>query len=135
MNINIAENHILSISAFSFIKTDFLAMYYCRWGCLFNAYSDFEQKRTAENTMFSAVLFCGTPGWIRTSGLQSRSLSLYPTELRAHLYKTWITHTSLSSIARFSPSVNPFFKNFFNFRLLKNLTSPGFCVKLHLRIF
>ena len=77
----------------------------------------------------------GTPGWIRTSGLQSRSLSLYPTELRAHLYKTWIAHTSLSSIARFSPAVNPFFKNFFNPRLLKNLTSFRFCVKLHLRIF
>lgn len=25
----------------------------------------------------------GTPGWIRTSGLQSRSLSRYPTALRA----------------------------------------------------
>ena len=33
----------------------------------------------------------GTPGWIRTSGLQSRSLSLYPTELRAHgIFKTKI---------------------------------------------
>ena len=28
----------------------------------------------------------GAPDWIRTSGLQSRSLSLYPAELRAHLY-------------------------------------------------
>src|SRR5699024_9497927 len=28
--------------------------------------------------------FSGVPDWIRTSGLQSRSLSLYPTELRAH---------------------------------------------------
>ena len=27
----------------------------------------------------------GTPDWIRTSGLQSRSLSLYPAELRAHM--------------------------------------------------
>ena len=26
----------------------------------------------------------GAPDWIRTSGLQSRSLTLYPTELRAH---------------------------------------------------
>ena len=25
------------------------------------------------------------PDWIRTSGLQSRSLTLYPTELRAHM--------------------------------------------------
>ena len=27
----------------------------------------------------------GMPDWIRTSGLQSRSLTLYPTELRAHM--------------------------------------------------
>ena len=27
----------------------------------------------------------GMPDWIRTSGLQSRSLTLYPTELRAHI--------------------------------------------------
>ena len=27
----------------------------------------------------------GTPDWIRTSDLQSRSLTLYPTELRAHM--------------------------------------------------
>ena len=27
----------------------------------------------------------GTPDWIRTGGLQSRSLTLYPTELRAHI--------------------------------------------------
>ena len=31
----------------------------------------------------SAVLSFGTPGAIRTHGLQSRSLTLYPTELRA----------------------------------------------------
>ena len=28
----------------------------------------------------------GAPDWIRTSGLQSRSLSLYPAELRARIY-------------------------------------------------
>ena len=27
----------------------------------------------------------GMPDWFRTSGLQSRSLTLYPTELRAHI--------------------------------------------------
>ena len=32
------------------------------------------------------VTLYGTPDWIRTSGLQSRSLSLYPTELRAHIW-------------------------------------------------
>lgn len=29
----------------------------------------------------------GMPDWIRTSGLQSRSLTLYPTELRVHVQK------------------------------------------------
>ena len=32
-----------------------------------------------------SALFFGTPDWIRTSDLQSRSLTLYPTELRAHI--------------------------------------------------
>ena len=30
------------------------------------------------------VLFHGTPGWIRTSGLPLRRRPLYPTELRGH---------------------------------------------------
>ena len=30
--------------------------------------------------------FSGAHDWIRTSGLQSRSLSLYPAELRARIY-------------------------------------------------
>ena len=34
----------------------------------------------------SAVLSFGTPGAIRTHGLQSRSLTLYPAELRAHVH-------------------------------------------------
>ena len=33
----------------------------------------------------SRQVFCGTPERIRTAGLQSRSLSLYPAELRAHI--------------------------------------------------
>ena len=32
------------------------------------------------------LLACGTPGRIRTADLQSRSLALYPAELRAHVY-------------------------------------------------
>ena len=32
------------------------------------------------------MLSFGTPDWIRTSDLQSRSLTLYPTELRAHMH-------------------------------------------------
>ena len=32
---------------------------------------------------FETAPFRGTPDWIRTSDLQSRSLTLYPTELRA----------------------------------------------------
>lgn len=31
--------------------------------------------------------FYGVPGRIRTSGLQSRSLTLYPAELQAHMQK------------------------------------------------
>ena len=36
-----------------------------------------------------------TPDWIRTSDLQSRSLTLYPTELRAHLQRTCSSHALL----------------------------------------
>ena len=38
-----------------------------------------------KDDMSKHVVFFGTPDWSRTSGLQSRSLSLYPTELRAHI--------------------------------------------------
>ena len=40
-------------------------------------------EKTVSDDTFETVF--GTPDWIRTSGLQSRSLSLYPTELRAHI--------------------------------------------------
>ena len=39
--------------------------------------------KTVLSDMLETVF--GTPDWIRTSGLQSRSLSLYPSELRAHI--------------------------------------------------
>ena len=39
-----------------------------------------KQKRT----WLCQVLFSGTPGWIRTSGLPLRRRPLYPTELRGH---------------------------------------------------
>ncbi len=42
------------------------------------------QKKKALNSFAESRLFLGTPGAIRTHGLQSRSLTLYPTELRAH---------------------------------------------------
>ena len=42
---------------------------------------DFKQKPSKEN-----LGGLGAPDWIRTSGLQSRSLSLYPAELRAQIY-------------------------------------------------
>ena len=32
---------------------------------------------------YAIIQASGTPDWIRTSDLQSRSLTLYPTELRA----------------------------------------------------
>ena len=40
------------------------------------------KAKTLGNTMLPRVLLC-TPGRIRTCDLQSRSLTLYPTELRA----------------------------------------------------
>lgn len=33
------------------------------------------------------LLCCGAPDWIRTSGLPGRSRTLYPTELRTHMYE------------------------------------------------
>lgn len=44
----------------------------------------------SRSNRFDFVLF-GTPGWIRTSGLQSRSLSRYPTALRAHKFAVFLT--------------------------------------------
>ena len=42
-----------------------------------------DQKEEA--TPHGVASFFGTPDWIRTSGLQSRSLTLYPAELRARV--------------------------------------------------
>ena len=42
------------------------------------------QKDRCVNTQRS---FCGAPDWIRTSGLPGRSRTLYPTELRTHIYE------------------------------------------------
>ena len=42
------------------------------------------QKDRCVNTRRS---FCGAPDWIRTSGLPGRSRTLYPTELRTHIYE------------------------------------------------
>ena len=42
------------------------------------------QKDRCMNTQRS---FCGAPDWIRTSGLPGRSRTLYPTELRTHIYE------------------------------------------------
>ena len=44
-----------------------------------------EKTKSPENAVFSGLL--GVPDTIRTCDLQSRSLSLYPAELQAHLYK------------------------------------------------
>ena len=43
------------------------------------------QKDRCVNTQRSV---CGAPDWIRTSGLPGRSRTLYPTELRTHIYET-----------------------------------------------
>ena len=56
----------------------------------------------------------GTPDWIRTSGLQSRSLTRYPTAPRAH---TFLYHGSISERQTFvkrSP-VEKIVKNLYNF--------------------
>lgn len=37
------------------------------------------------NETVSAPVYVGAPDWIRTSRLQSRSLTLYPNELQAHI--------------------------------------------------
>ena len=47
-----------------------------------NLHSELCKQKTLVNIQFTRVF--GTPDWIRTSDLQSRSLTLYPTELRAH---------------------------------------------------
>ena len=44
------------------------------------------RTNTKKDTLLRVFFRVGTPDWIRTSGLQSRSLSLYPTELRAHIW-------------------------------------------------
>ena len=45
----------------------------------------FIQKRRSLYT--STATFSGAPDWIRTSGLPGRSRTLYPTELRTHIYE------------------------------------------------
>jgi hypothetical protein len=44
---------------------------------------DFSHIKTVSNISFETIF--GMPDWIRTSGLWSRSPTLYPTELRAHI--------------------------------------------------
>ena len=48
------------------------------------------RTNTKKDTQKRVFFRVGTPDWIRTSGLQSRSLSLYPTELRAHIW-LWVS--------------------------------------------
>jgi hypothetical protein len=43
----------------------------------------------ANRFLANPLYFTGTPGWIRTSDIQIRSLALYPAELRAHDVKKW----------------------------------------------
>ena len=71
------------------------------WACRTAGYlprtlqSDLEQylsKKTTLNTLFKVVF--GTPDWIRTSDLQSRSLTLYPTELRARIWERLVKPVS-----------------------------------------
>ena len=59
------------VPAFADIKTDLPAICCSRRNCLLRECSDMQNRKTTENIKFSVVF--GTPGWIRTSGLQSRS--------------------------------------------------------------
>ena len=52
------------------------------WNCTF-AHHFSHHSKTPE-TFTASGAFCGTPDAIRTHDLQSRSLTLYPAELRAH---------------------------------------------------
>ena len=45
----------------------------------------FIQKK--RSLYMSTATFSGAPDWIRTSGLPGRSRTLYPTELRTHIYE------------------------------------------------
>ena len=52
--------------------------------------------------------YFGMPDWIRTSGLWSRSPTLYPTELRARMSGSGRLSLSAGAIiAEFSPAVKP----------------------------
>ena len=50
----------------------------------------FRKERITQKSPFCLVdkrdFFVGAPDWIRTSGLQSRSLLLYPTGLQARIF-------------------------------------------------
>ena len=46
-------------------------------------FTDFETNKSILPFVF------GTPDWVQIGGLQSRSLALYPTELRAHIKDPW----------------------------------------------
>ena len=55
-----------------------------------------EKKGAAANLVFAAAPF-GLPDWGRTSGLKSRSLTLYPTELQVVFY----AYTIITNYPRF----------------------------------
>ena len=68
-----------------FWKIEFLQLFHSKNGALYVKTPHF---RAAFSALHLSSTHFGMPDWIRTSGLQSRSLTLYPTELRAHI-KFW----------------------------------------------
>ena len=71
LNTSREGTQIPEVAAFADIKTDLPAICCSRRNCLLRECSDTQNRKTTGNMKFSVVF--GTPGWIRTSGLQSRS--------------------------------------------------------------
>ena len=77
--------------------------------------ANFRYKLT-DHTLGGLSTYHGTPDWIRTSGLQSRSLTRYPTAPRAHTERYEIfslpairgnSSQTVASPRRFSPADPP----------------------------
>ena len=70
-----------------FWKIEFLQLFHSKSCTLYVKTPHF---RAAFSVLHLSSTHFGMPDWIRTSGLQSRSLTLYPTELRAHIW-LWVS--------------------------------------------
>ncbi len=113
-------------------------MHILKWDILKNTKNNHieRMKETSLVLTDKRGFFSGTPDWIRTSGLQSRSLSLYPTELRARILLLPKMPLSITIPAAFGTRIIiPTFRvevkgKFFQKRLLKKLTTVYACVTI-----